>query len=220
MTLVRLLSLTLCFVAFETSAQTLYVSDELLITLRTGPSTQNAVTRNLRSGEAVTVLEENDEGNYARVRVQGSGEEGWVLTQYLVPERSSRERLAVAERNLAEARGRISELQAELEAMTGELDATRSSLAETESANTAIGAELADIRRASANAIELQDRNEALQRRVNGLQAELERATMENVELASRSRQNWFVVGAAVLLGGIVIGLIAPSLRRRRTSSW
>jgi len=41
-----------------------------------------------------------------------------------------------------------------------------------------------------------------------------------NGALSSRSRQNWFIVGAGVLSGGIVIGLIAPSLRRKRRSDW
>ena len=43
---------------------------------------------------------------------------------------------------------------------------------------------------------------------------------MENAALGGRSSQNWFIVGAGVLFGGIVIGLIAPSLRRKRRSDW
>jgi SH3 domain protein len=59
-----------------------------------------------------------------------------------------------------------------------------------------------------------------LRRRVSELTAETEAAAIENSQLGSRSRQNWFVVGAAVLFAGIVIGLIAPTLRRTRRSSW
>lgn len=220
MSLVRISSLALCLAAFSASAQTLYVSDELVITVRTGPSTQNAIIRNLTSGDAVTVLGENGDGTYAQVRVQGTDVEGWVLTQYLTSERSGRDLLAAAERDFANARDRIATLEAELEQATTALGEARASLASTESANSNLDAELADIREASANALEIRERNEALRRRVNELQADMDRATMENSELASRSRQNWFVVGAAVLLAGVVIGLVAPSLRRRRTTDW
>jgi SH3 domain protein len=220
MLFVRLFSLVLLVATFDVSAQTLYVTDELTITLRTGPSTQNAILRNLTSGAAVNVLEENAEGNYARVRVQGTEIEGWVLTQYLVANRSGRDLLTVAERNLATARNRVEELETQLAATTADLEQTRAALEGTESSNAEIGAELAEIREVSANAIALREQNESLRRRVNELQTQIDRATMENSELASRSRQNWFVVGAAVLFGGIVIGLVAPSLRRRRTSDW
>jgi SH3 domain protein len=48
----------------------------------------------------------------------------------------------------------------------------------------------------------------------------VERLTVENARLARRNDQNWFIVGAAVLLAGIVIGLVAPTLRRKRRSDW
>ena len=205
--------------AAAASAQTRYVSDELVITLRTGPSTQNAIIRNLTSGDSMQVLGTNDDGNYTRVRLP-SGTEGWVLTQYITPERVASDLLVEATSNLAAARERVSELEAQLASVSGDLSQTRQRLNETESANSRIGSELQDIREVSANALAIRERNESLLRRVNELSAELDRATMANSELASRSRQNWFVVGAAVLFGGVVIGLVAPSLRRRRTTNW
>jgi SH3 domain protein len=59
-----------------------------------------------------------------------------------------------------------------------------------------------------------------LQQRVIALEREVDELTANNARLAGRNNQNWFVVGAAVLLGGIVIGLVAPSLRRKRRSDW
>lgn len=200
-------------------AQTRYVSDQLVITVRTGPSTQNAIIRNLTSGDRVEVLEETDDGNYARVRT-ANGTEGWALTQYLQPEPTNAQRLAVAERELETARSRVTELEAQLAELRTNLGETRSALDEAESTGRNLSAELADIREASASAIELRDQNESLRRRVSELQAQVDLVAMENAELGSRSRQNWFVVGAAVLFGGIVIGLVAPSLRPRRKSSW
>jgi SH3 domain protein len=111
-------------------------------------------------------------------------------------------------------------LETELADLRTELGTTRTTLEEERASGSEISAELADIREASANAVALRDQNEMLRRRVNELTAEVEAMVIENSRLASRSRQNWFVVGAAVLVGGIVIGLIAPSLRRTRRSSW
>ena len=201
-------------------AQRLYTSDELIVLLRTGPSIENAIIRNMRPGTALDVLEEDAGNSYSRVRLTGSDVEGYVLTQYLTPERAARDLLAEAERTLATTRARVQALEAELAELRTELGTTRDTLEEERASGSEVSAELAEIREASANAVALRDQNEMLRRRVNELTAEAEAMVIENSRLASRSRQNWFVVGAAVLVGGIVIGLIAPSLRRTRRSSW
>ena len=77
------------------SAQTVWVSDEFEITLRTGPSTSNAIERMLSSGTQLEVLERDDESGYSRVRTR-AGTEGWVLTRYLMSEPSAREQLAAS----------------------------------------------------------------------------------------------------------------------------
>jgi SH3 domain protein len=59
-----------------------------------------------------------------------------------------------------------------------------------------------------------------LQRRVAELESAADAANREIDELRRREQQNWFIIGAAVLFGGIVIGLVAPTLRRKRRSSW
>ena len=201
-------------------AQRMYTSDELIVLLRTGPSVENAIVRNMRPGTALDVLEEDAGNSYSRVRLVGGDAEGYVLTQYLTTERAARDLLTEAEGSLATARSRVQDLEKELAELRAELGTTRTTLEGERASGSAVSAELASIREASANAVALRDQNEVLRRRVNELTAEAEAMAFENSRLASRSRQNWFVVGAGVLVGGIVIGLIAPSLRRTRRSSW
>jgi SH3 domain protein len=209
----------LLLLAFTAEAQTRYVSDELVITLRTGPSNQNAITRNLTSGARVEVLEENDDGSYARVRL-ADGVEGWVLTQYLQDEPTDSLRLATAARELADAARRAADFEDQATELEAELATTREALSQSQAYAEGIEAQLADIRSASASAIETREQNERLAARVSNLTAAADLADMEIRELRSRNRQSWFIVGASVLFGGIVIGLVAPSLRRKRRSSW
>jgi SH3 domain protein len=198
----------------------MYTSDELIVLLRTGPSVENAIIRNMRPGTELEVVEQDAGNSYSRVRVAGSDVEGYVLSQYLTTERAARDLLVEAERNLAATRARVTALEADVAELTQELNATRTMLEAERSSTGEISAELESIREASANAVALRDQNETLRRRVSELTAETQAMAMENSRLTSRSRQNWFVVGAAVLFGGIVIGLIAPTLRRPRRSSW
>ena len=198
----------------------MFVTDELVITLRTGPSTQNSIIANLSTGDAVEVLERDDEAGYTRVRVLDDGDEGWVLSRYLMSEPTSDQALATTSQQLNDARAQIDSLQSELSDLRSSLTESQSALTAVESSHRDVSAELDDIRTASASVIELRDDNESLRQRNIELSTEVDALLVETSRLGSRSRQNWFVVGALVLVFGVVIGLVAPSLRPRRRSNW
>lgn len=220
MTLQRLAFVCLLFTSMAALGQTRYVSDDIPVTLRTGPSLENRIVRNLSAGARVELLEQNEDAGYSRIRVAGDGTEGWILSRYLSPQPIARERLAAAERDLGSARERVRELEAEVDALSEELGLVRGELETAKSANSEVTRELRDIRDASANAIALREQNEELRRRVAASDQQISRLSMENRELQSDGRQGWFMVGAGVLFGGILIGLIAPSFKRKRRSDW
>lgn len=215
----RLLGVALMMVAATAVGQTLYVSDQLVITVRTGPSTENAIITNLVSGDAVEVLQANAGTGYTRVRIQ-SGVEGWVLGRYLVATPVSQDRLIIAESDLAEAQATVATLEGSVAMLAAELEVTGRRLEETETENASLTKELADLRAASENVLSIRDQNESLRRRLNERNEEAELLAIDNDRLRSRATRDWFVAGAGVLLAGIIVGLIAPGLRRRRRSQW
>jgi len=215
----RLLGVALMMVAATAVGQTLYVSDQLVITVRTGPSTENSIITNLVTGDAVEVLQANAETGYTRVRIQ-SGVEGWVLGRYLVATPVSQDRLIIAESDLAEAQVTVATLEGSVAMLAAELEVTGRRLEETETENASLMKELADLRAASENVLSIRDQNESLRRRLNERNEEAELLAIDNDRLRNRATREWFVAGAGVLLAGIIVGLIAPGLRRRRRSQW
>jgi SH3 domain protein len=199
--------------------QTRYVTDRTIVELRRGPSTEYLILRNLEAGERVEVLEQNGQG-YSRVRVADQGTEGWILTRFLIDEPIARERLATAERNLSSARERVSALEAQNQELTRDLATARTELEQASASHATVSRELADLRTAAANVVEIRDDNTRLAQSLGQRDRQVEQLTADNARLAARNNQNWFVVGAAVLLAGIVIGLVAPTLRRKRRSDW
>ena len=65
-------------------ADTRYVSDELIISVRDGQNQDDNVLGYIRTGTAVDVFEEK--GRYLRIRTK-DGLEGWVQTQYIISEK-------------------------------------------------------------------------------------------------------------------------------------
>jgi uncharacterized protein YgiM (DUF1202 family) len=79
----KLLSLSLLLLgAIMTSGNVLaatqkYITDEFEVTMRSGTSTANEILRMLKSGEAVTVLEEDLDSKYSLVEIE-DGRKGYV----------------------------------------------------------------------------------------------------------------------------------------------
>ena len=67
-------------------AETMYVSDQVEITLRTGQGIDHKIIAMIKSGEPVEVVEPS--GQWTKIRTQ-SGREGWVLTRFLKSEEPS-----------------------------------------------------------------------------------------------------------------------------------
>ena len=92
--------------------QVRYVTDELAIALREGPSGEAPTRGVLTSGARVQLLERRESSGYARVRM-GDGKEAWILERYLTKEPIARTRLERAEKDLAAAQAELARLKQE-----------------------------------------------------------------------------------------------------------
>jgi SH3 domain protein len=200
-------------------AETRYVSDNLEITMRSGKGTSYGITRMLRSGTPVDVLEEDKEAGYTHVRTKG-GKEGWVLTRYLMKGQAARDRLAAAEKKLAELELENRKMETSMTALTEEKVALEKELAAVEGQSRNVSQELSEIKRTASSALAIDSENKDLKGRVVSLERQLQTLQQENEGLRDRTARDWFMVGAGVVLLGIIVGLIIPRIRWRKKSSW
>jgi SH3 domain protein len=167
------------------------------------------------------VLEIDEDSGYARVRTE-DGLTGYMLMQYLQDEPAARSELAGMRQRLAQLQQEPDELAARLGELQTEYAALASSHEILTAENERLEQELAEIRFASANAMRIDRERRELQEQVSNLLLKVDQLEHRNLELANRSKQEWFLIGAGVMVGGIAIGLLLPHLRlrRRRSSTW
>jgi SH3 domain protein len=201
------------------SAETAWVTDQFEITLRSGPSTNNAIQLMVGSGTALEVLERDADSGYAHVRTQG-GTEGWVLTRYLMNEASAREQLQRLTGQLTNATSRGSSLNSQLAAIKGEHDAAKRQIATLEREKAAVEKELADIKRTAANVLAISEQNESLMEQLAAAQIRADSLEQENRQLSSQTTRYWFMSGGLVLLVGIILGIWLPRIRWQRRSRY
>ena len=215
----RLLFLLALFVAGQAMGETRYVSDTLEITMRSGKGTSYGITRMLRSGTQVEVLDEDKKTGYTHVRTR-SGKEGWVLSRFLMKTPAARDRLAGAEKQFAEMQLENRKLETTLASLKDEKVKLSKNLGSLDSESRKVSQELAEIKRTASSALAIDTENKELKTRVVSIERELQTLQQENEGLKNRTARDWFMVGAAVVLLGIIVGLIIPRIRWRKKSSW
>jgi SH3 domain protein len=216
----KALLLLISLAVFGTAyGETRYVTDRLKITLRSGESTGHKIVRMLPSGAPVEVISRNPASGYAKVKVQGSV--GYVLIRQLMDEPSPREQLGELKQRLQELQEAPDQLQSKLASLQTEHKTLRQAHDELQTLKQQLQQELESIRNTAANAIRIGNERNDLRKTVAALTRERENLKQENRDLSNRTAQNWFLIGAGVIIAGIVLGLILPHLRfQRRKASW
>jgi len=201
-------------------AQTVrFVTDSLRLETRQGPSTDYRITRMLSSGARVTVLEEDSEMGYSRIALD-DGSEVWILSRFLMVEPAARAQLAEAVESSTREREIARDLASQLETLgqtVVEIEQGRIALARDKKL---LQTELAQIKQAVADPLAIKKRNQSLNEQLETLTVDLDAVKQRNRALKEGSEQDWFIAGAGVLLGGLVLGLVIPKIRWKRRRSW
>jgi len=204
--------------AFAT-AETLYISDELKVALRSGASTQHRIISFLTSGAELSVLETSVDGDFYRVNVDGK--EGWVKAEYVMKSASARAQLPVLNK-------RIDVLKADIrseKATTAELSARIKQLEEDkralEKTRDGINDSLENLKQVAAKPFAIAQQNKELEAELAKIGNELAFLQNENAFLRDRNIKEWFMIGGGVSLASLFFGLIIPNIRwRRKRDSW
>ena len=195
-------------------AQTKYVSDELQITLRTGPALDRKITKMLTSGAPVEVISTNDDG-YSRIKTL-SGSKGWVLNRFLMDTPSARSRLNV----ISEKEVLFLEQTDQIESLRQEVTNNAREIKQVNTKNTQLVAELKQVKRVAADTLAINKKNKKLEVSLSKAEAKQADLLIENSSLRKNTEQAWFLRGAGVILLGMILGLLVPKLRSKKKGSW
>ncbi len=196
-----------------------WVTDAFEITMRSGKGSRQAIIRMLRSGTELELLESDLEAGYSLVRTAG-GTEGWVLSRYLLKSPPARVTMPGVEVRLQASEDKRKELANELATLSKQHDQLKRQFDIVEASGQGLQKELAEVRRLSANAIKVDSQNKSLRVSLAEMQAQADKLQADNERLASRTNREWFVIGALVIIVGMLIGLTVPRIRWRKKSSW
>jgi len=195
-----------------------YISDSLEVPMRRGAGYKYKISRMLKSGEAVKILEVENDG-WAKVQYVKSGKTyiGWLPSIVLQSQPVAKDRLAVQISKTSEVEEKYNALQQELDTLK-----TRYTEADTELSNIKqekfeLSKELERLKSISSNAVQLDEQNQEMKMRLT--QLENQNAIMkEQIDQSDDSiKRQWFLTGGGVLLLGLILGrFFRPPSKRKK----
>jgi len=220
----------LTVVAPQAEADTRYVGDQLVITLRQGKSTQHKILKTLKTGTPMEVLEEDQ--TYFKVRIS-DGTEGYVLRQYIssqLPKTIRIKELEIENSGLQNKLGELEKIKRKLEIQVDEIqkkyDREVSELT-VDSTNFEQSLELAlsnqdeitekynTLLSQSENVIKIAAEKERLLKENKKLTAGIQELRKENEKMVDSKMIKWFLAGGGVFFFGWIIGKISRKKRSR-----
>jgi SH3 domain protein len=202
-------------------ADTAYVKDTLLITFRTGPSTQHAVIDRLSSGQPVEII--GVDGDWSHVQLVEEGEltkDGWVLSQYLITRQPWKMQAQEALRESAEFKQKAADLEKELNETVLRGQELAVSLEDTAATLAELREEYESLKEGAAGYLELQATHTATQSELEATQLKLDELTERYEKLRGSETWKWFGTGAGVFLLALIIGIVMGRQQKRRRSSY
>ncbi|WP_309043139.1 TIGR04211 family SH3 domain-containing protein [Marinobacter sediminicola] len=201
-------------------AKTVWVDDQLYLPVRSGAGTQFRIIENaVPSGTALEVIDVSDSG-YTRVRTP-KGNDGWVSTQYLSETPIAADRLKTVSRQLEQAQTELASLKGQLKDVSSERDTLSSAESTLSTQTEELQQELRRIKSIASDSINLARRNRELLEENQKLRNDLEVLTAENERLEAGKESDFMLVGAGLVLGGVLLALLIPMLKpTRKTDNW
>jgi SH3 domain protein len=200
-------------------AETVYVTANLNLSLRSEESTRSKFLKGLPIGTPLTVIKENKKSGFTRVRLK-DGMEGYIQTRNITKEPPILD--------LPETSSKIVEsLQTENAALKTELAAVKKTITPGTTLEQSLATErdqlsreLGQLKKTASSSIQLKNERDELQERVVTVEQVLQQVKLENQALKETTNQDWFLYGGALSLAGVLLGFILPKLSWRRKSSW
>ena len=214
-----LYSFLLLFVAASVSAETRYISDQLIVTVRSGKGNQYKILETLPTSTPVTVLE--DYKDYVKV-VTKKGTEGYIRRNYVskaLPKKiqirqlkkeiaTSQQLLETQQQSFQTCQNELNDNKNRMTELSAQLNQTRQALEKKEG-------EYNTLMSHSENVLNLDAENKQRAEENNILNSELLVLREENQNFHRSNMIQWFLAGAGVFFGGWIIGKISRRKQRR-----
>lgn len=196
-------------------AETVYVSEDYEITMRTGPATDRKIISLVKSGRALEVIKKGEE--WSRVRTR-NGREGWVLSRYLTANQPSAMVLERVKKDYDALTVQFNDLKQKFDELQAQKKVSDADLSQSSRDRDELRAAYETLKKESSDFLDLKQRHQQV---TADLEAEKNRSAKlddENMQMKRSHIIQWVWTGGGIMLLGFFLGLFSSSRRKSRSS--
>jgi SH3 domain protein len=191
-----------------------YINDSMTITMRTGPATDRKIIALLGVGQAVEILQ--SENDWTLVRLP-NGKEGWVLSRFITDQTPNEIQLNVLKKEFDELQTKAASLIEENKTLIAENKNLSSDLRANEVRVKNLDKSYETLKKDSKHFLDLQAKYKESTSKLTEQTQKAQKYEDELTKLLWNKNIKWFLSGAGVLVLGFIIGF--STKRQRRHSS-
>ena len=197
-------------------AETVYVADDLNLSLLDAANNHGKVLKSLATGTPLTLIDKPTKAEFIHVRL-ADGTEGFIKSRYTKKQAPA---IDASGKNTAPLQSDNAALRAELAALKETLTPGSSLEKSLTTERDRLARELSELKKTAVGAVQLKNERDELQERVVNVERDLQQYKLENQALKDTASQDWFLYGGLLALFGVLLGFILPKLGWRRKNSW
>jgi len=207
-----LLLLGLLLTAFTSAAETKYVTDDLTITLRTGPGKDRKIIAFPSAGTPLEVVTPGEE--YTEVTTS-NGKQGWVLTRFLTGKVPAYMVLEGLQRKYDQTVEKYEDLKKRASSLNTESKGLSGELSETQKALEKLTVEHETLKSESKEFLKLKAKYEKAVKDAAEARAKAEKVDKELQQLYSSEINTGLLYGGGLIVLGFITGFIVKRPKRR-----
>ena len=197
------------------AAETVYVSENFEITMRTGPGTERKIISLVQSGKALEMIEKGEEWSLVKAP---NDKEGWVLNRYLTTSQPSAMVLERVRQDYDVLSAKYDDLKEKYQALNAQKKVADADLSQNSQDLSELSQAYENLKKESADFLKLKKQYE---KTAADLEAEKNRSAeldTENMQMKRNRIIQWVWTGGGIMLLGFFLGLFSSSRRKPRSS--
>jgi SH3 domain protein len=196
-------------------AETVYVSEDFEITMRTGPGSDRKIISLVQSGKALEILEKGQE--WSNVRTVG-GKEGWVLTRYLTASQPCAMVLDRVRQDHDVLAAKYKDLKTQYEELDAQKKVVDADLSQNRQDRDELSEAFENLKKEASEFLKLKTRHQQMTADLEAERTRSAKLDEENMQMKRSRIIQWVLTGGGIMLVGFFIGLFSSSRRKSRSS--
>ncbi len=195
-------------------AQTVYVSEDFEITMRTGPGTAHKIISLIQSGKALEMVERGEDWSMVRTT---TGKEGWVLNRYLTEDQPCAMVLDHVRQNYDILAAQYKDIKSQYDALSAQKTVLDSDLSQSQQERDELSQAYTSLKKESADYLKLKKRHQEISAELEAEKTRSAKLDDENMQMRRSRIIQWVLTGGGIMLVGFFIGLFSSSRRKPRS---